>query len=136
MIGTVHIYSSGGKKLGQISRPKEPSEISRGSVLSTKANSTGTLYLAANRYQVDYRNLTYLRRRLWKSLGQQSSQEIDRRSFFASSDSREDLQKPGLLFTYHRAWRIVSSKMMAKCGNHCNLIFQIPPHTGFVLKEI
>ena len=54
--GKIHITRNGGKKWTDIT-PKDLPKYSRVSIIEESIHSPGTLYVAANRYQVDDRQL-------------------------------------------------------------------------------
>ena len=93
--GKVHITRNGGKKWTDIT-PKELPKFSRISIIDESKFNSGTLYLAANRYQVDDREPYVFKT---TDYGKTWTKIIDgiASGHFARA-IREDLQKPGLLY--------------------------------------
>lgn len=93
--GKVHITRNGGKKWTDIT-PKDLPKYSRISIIDESKFNPGTLYLAANRYQVDDREPYVFKT---TNYGKTWTKIIDGISsgHFARA-IREDLQKPGLLY--------------------------------------
>ena len=93
--GKVHITRNGGKKWTDIT-PKELPKFSRISIIDESKFNPGTLYLAANRYQVDDREPYVFKT---TDYGKTWTKIIDgiASGHFARA-IREDLQKPGLLY--------------------------------------
>ena len=93
--GKVHITRNGGKKWTDIT-PKELPKFSRVSIIEESKFSPGTLYLAANRYQVDDRSPYVFKT---TDYGKSWSKIITgiKEGHFARS-IREDLKAPGLLY--------------------------------------
>ncbi len=101
--GKIHITRDGGKKWRDITPPDLP-KYSRVSIIDESQHNPGTLYVAANRYQVDdrqpyvYRTTDY--GKTWKKIVNGIAD-----GHFARA-VREDHVKPGLLFlgTEHGAY--------------------------------
>ncbi len=93
--GKVHITKNGGKKWTDIT-PKELPKFSRVSIIEESKFSPGTLYLAANRYQVDDRSPYVFKT---TNYGQSWTRIVNgiKEGHFARS-IREDLKMPGLLY--------------------------------------
>lgn len=93
--GKVHITRNGGKKWTDIT-PKDLPKYSRISIIDESKFNPGTLYLAANRYQVDDREPYVFKT---TDYGKSWSKIITgiQPGHFARA-IREDLQKPGLLY--------------------------------------
>lgn len=93
--GKVHITRNGGKKWVDIT-PKDLPKFSRISIIDESKFNPGTLYLAANRYQVDDREPYVFKT---TDYGKTWTKIIDGISpgHFARA-IREDLEKPGLLY--------------------------------------
>ena len=93
--GKVHITRNGGKKWTDIT-PKELPKFSRVSIIEESKFSSGTLYLAANRYQVDDRSPYVFKT---TDYGQSWTRIVNgiNEGHFARS-IREDLKMPGLLY--------------------------------------
>lgn len=93
--GKVHITRNGGKKWTDIT-PKDLPKFSRISIIDESKFNPGTLYLAANRYQVDDREPYVFKT---TDYGKTWTKIIDgiKPGHFARA-IREDLQKPGLLY--------------------------------------
>lgn len=101
--GKVHITRDGGKKWKDIT-PDDLPKFSRISIIEESIHNPGTLYLAANRYQVDDRQPYVFRT---TDYGKTWTKIIDgiADGHFARA-VREDHKKPGLLFlaTEHGAY--------------------------------
>lgn len=101
--GKVHITRDGGKKWRDIT-PADLPKYSRVSIIEESIHNPGTLYLAANRYQVDDRQPYVFRT---TDYGKTWTKIIDgiADGHFARA-VREDQKKPGLLFlgTEHGAY--------------------------------
>jgi len=93
--GKVHITRNGGKKWTDIT-PKDLPKFSRISIIDESKFNPGTLYLAANRYQVDDRAPYVFKT---TDYGKTWTKIINgiKPGHFARA-IREDLQKPGLLY--------------------------------------
>ncbi|MDH3708268.1 MAG: glycosyl hydrolase [Cyclobacteriaceae bacterium] len=93
--GKVHITKNGGKKWTDIT-PKELPKFSRVSIIEESKFSPGTLYLAANRYQVDDRSPYVFKT---TDYGQSWTRIVNgiKEGHFARS-IREDLKMPGMLY--------------------------------------
>lgn len=93
--GKVHITRNGGKKWTDIT-PKDLPKFSRISIIDESKFNPGTLYLAANRYQVDDREPYVFKT---TDYGKTWTKIINgiKPGHFARA-IREDLQKPGLLY--------------------------------------
>ncbi len=93
--GKVHITRNGGKKWTDIT-PKDLPKFSRISIIDESKFNPGTLYLAANRYQVDDREPYVFKT---TDYGKSWTKIINgiKPGHFARA-IREDLQKPGLLY--------------------------------------
>ena len=93
--GKVHITRNGGKKWTDIT-PKALPKFSRVSIIEESKFNPGTLYLAANRYQVDDRSPYVFKT---TDYGQSWTKIVDGISegHFARA-IREDLNQPGLLY--------------------------------------
>jgi len=93
--GKVHITRNGGKKWVDIT-PKDLPKFSRISIIDESKFNPGTLYLAANRYQVDDREPYVFKT---SDYGKTWTKIVDgiAPGHFARA-IREDLQKPGLLY--------------------------------------
>lgn len=93
--GKVHITRNGGKRWTDIT-PKELPKYSRISIIDESKFNPGTLYLAANRYQVDDREPYVFKT---TDYGKSWTKIITgiKPGHFARA-IREDLQKPGLLY--------------------------------------
>lgn len=93
--GKVHITRNGGKKWTDIT-PKDLPKFSRISIIDESKFNPGTLYLAANRYQVDDREPYVFKT---TDYGKSWTKIINgiAPGHFARA-IREDLQKPGLLY--------------------------------------
>ncbi len=93
--GKVHITQDGGKNWTDIT-PADLPKFSRISIIDEGKFAPGTLYLAANRYQVDDRQPYVFKT---KDYGKTWTKIIDgiEDGHFARA-IREDLQKPGLLY--------------------------------------
>ncbi len=101
--GKVHITRDGGKKWNDIT-PKDLPKYSRVSIIEESIHNPGTLYIAANRYQVDDRQPYVFRTTDYgKNWTKITSGIAD--GHFARA-VREDYKKPGLLFlaTEHGAY--------------------------------
>lgn len=93
--GKVHITRNGGKRWTDIT-PKDLPKFSRISIIDESKFNPGTLYLAANRYQVDDREPYVFKT---TDYGKTWTKIIDgiAPGHFARA-IREDLEKPGLLY--------------------------------------
>jgi len=93
--GKVHITRNGGKRWTDIT-PKELPKFSRISIIDESKFNPGTLYLAANRYQVDDREPYVFKT---TDYGKSWTKIINgiAPGHFARA-IREDLQKPGILY--------------------------------------
>ena len=93
--GKVHITTNGGKNWKDIT-PKNLPKFSRISIIDESSHNPGTLYLAANRYQVDDRAPYVFRT---ADYGKTWTKIIDgiKDGHFARA-VREDPERPGLLF--------------------------------------
>ncbi|MBO3697286.1 glycosyl hydrolase [Roseivirga sp. E12] len=93
--GKIHITRNGGKRWTDIT-PKDLPKYSRISIIDESKFNPGTLYLAANRYQVDDREPYVFKT---TDYGKTWAKIIDgiEPGHFARA-IREDLQKPGLLY--------------------------------------
>lgn len=93
--GKVHITRNGGKKWSDIT-PKELPKFSRVSIIEESKFNPGTLYLAANRYQVDDRSPYVFKT---TDYGKSWTKIINgiKDGHFARS-IREDLKTPGMLY--------------------------------------
>jgi len=93
--GKVHITRNGGKRWTDIT-PKDLPKFSRISIIDESKFNPGTLYLAANRYQVDDREPYVFKT---TDYGKTWTKIIDgiAQGHFARA-IREDLEKPGLLY--------------------------------------
>lgn len=93
--GKVHITTNGGKNWKEIT-PKDLPKFSRISIIDESRHNPGTLYLAANRYQVDDRAPYVFRT---TDYGKTWAKIINgiKDGHFARA-VREDLVRPGLLF--------------------------------------
>lgn len=101
--GKVHITQNGGKNWKDIT-PKDLPKFSRVSIIEESQHNPGTLYLAANRYQVDDRQPYVFRT---TDYGKTWTKIINgiKDGHFARA-VREDPERPGLLFlgTEHGAY--------------------------------
>ncbi len=101
--GKVHITQNGGKNWKDIT-PKDLPKFSRVSIIEESQHKPGTLYLAANRYQVDDRQPYVFRT---TDFGKTWTKIINgiKDGHFARA-VREDPERPGLLFlgTEHGAY--------------------------------
>lgn len=93
--GKVHITRDGGKKWVDIT-PKELPKFSRISIIDEGKFSPGTLYLAANRYQVDDRQPYVFKTTDYGKTWTKIISGIEDGHFARAV--REDLKKPGLLY--------------------------------------
>ena len=93
--GKVHITRNGGKKWVDIT-PKDLPKYSRISIIDESKFNPGTLYLAANRYQVDDREPYVFKTTDYGKTWTKIINGIAPGHF--SRAIREDLQKPGLLY--------------------------------------
>jgi len=93
--GKVHITRNGGKKWTDIT-PKELPKFSRISIIEESKFNPGTLYLAANRYQVDDRAPYVFKTTDYGKTWTKIITGIKTGHFARAI--REDLQKPGLLY--------------------------------------
>lgn len=93
--GKIHITRNGGKKWEDITPPDLP-KFSRVSIIDESKHNPGTLYIAANRYQVDDREPYVFRTR---DYGKSWTKIITgvKKGHFARA-VREDPVRPGLLF--------------------------------------
>ncbi|MEQ9415228.1 MAG: glycosyl hydrolase, partial [Cyclobacteriaceae bacterium] len=101
--GKVHITQNGGKSWKDIT-PKELPKFSRVSIIDESVHKPGTLYLAANRYQVDDRQPYVFRTTDYGKTWTKIITGIKDGHFARSV--REDPERPGLLFlgTEHGAY--------------------------------
>lgn len=101
--GKVHITQNGGKNWKDIT-PKELPKFSRVSILDESRHRPGTLYLAANRYQVDDRQPYVFRTTDYGKTWTKIVNGIKDGHFARAV--REDTERPGLLFlgTEHGAY--------------------------------
>lgn len=101
--GKVHITQNGGKNWKDIT-PKELPKFSRVSILDESRHRPGTLYLAANRYQVDDRQPYVFRTTDYGKTWTKITNGIKDGHFARAV--REDTERPGLLFlgTEHGAY--------------------------------
>lgn len=101
--GKVHITTNGGKNWKDIT-PKDLPKFSRISIIDESRHNPGTLYLAANRYQVDDRQPYVFRTTDYGKTWTKIINGIQDGHFARAI--REDIQKPGLLFlaTEHGAY--------------------------------
>ena len=93
--GRVHITKNGGKKWVDIT-PKDLPKFSRISIIDESKFNPGTLYLAANRYQVDDREPYVFKTTDYGKTWTKITNGIASGHFARAI--REDLQKPGLLY--------------------------------------
>lgn len=93
--GKVHITRNGGKKWVDIT-PKDLPKYSRISIIDESKFNPGTLYLAANRYQVDDREPYVFKTTDYGKTWTKIINGIAPGHFARAI--REDLQKPGLLY--------------------------------------
>jgi photosystem II stability/assembly factor-like uncharacterized protein len=93
--GKVHITRNGGKKWTDIT-PKDLPKYSRISIIDESKFNPGTLYLAANRYQVDDREPYVFKTTDYGKTWTKIITGIQPGHFARAI--REDLQKPGLLY--------------------------------------
>ena len=93
--GKVHITRNGGKKWTDITPPDLP-KFSRISIIDESLHNPGTLYLAANRYQVDDRQPYVFKTSDYGKTWTKIINGIADGHFARAI--REDLQKPGLLY--------------------------------------
>lgn len=93
--GKVHITRNGGKKWTDIT-PKDLPKFSRISIIDESKFNPGTLYLAANRYQVDDREPYVFKTTDYGNTWTKIINGIQPGHFTRAI--REDLQKPGLLY--------------------------------------
>lgn len=93
--GKVHITRNGGKKWTDIT-PKDLPKFSRISIIDESKFNPGTLYLAANRYQVDDREPYVFKTTDYGKSWTKIVNGIESGHFARAI--REDLQKPGLLY--------------------------------------
>lgn len=93
--GKVHITRNGGKKWTDITPPNLP-KFSRISIIDESLHNPGTLYLAANRYQVDDRQPYVFKTSDYGKTWTKIINGIEDGHFARAI--REDLQKPGLLY--------------------------------------
>lgn len=93
--GKVHITRNGGKRWTDIT-PKELPKYSRISIIDESKFNPGTLYLAANRYQVDDREPYVFKTTDYGKSWTKIIAGIQPGHFARAI--REDLQKPGLLY--------------------------------------
>ena len=93
--GKVHITRNGGKKWVDIT-PKELPKFSRISIIDESKFNPGTLYLAANRYQVDDREPYVFKTTDYGKTWVKIISGIESGHFARAI--KEDLQKPGLLY--------------------------------------
>ncbi len=93
--GKVHITRNGGKKWVDIT-PKDLPKFSRISIIDESKFNPGTLYLAANRYQVDDREPYVFKTTDYGKTWTKIITGIAPGHFARAI--REDLQKPGLLY--------------------------------------
>lgn len=101
--GKVHITRNGGKNWQDITPPSLP-KYSRVSIIDESKHNPGTLYLAANRYQVDDREPYVFRTRDYGKTWTKIIEGIEAGHFARAV--REDPIRPGLLFlgTEHGAY--------------------------------
>ncbi|MCE7995519.1 MAG: glycosyl hydrolase [Roseivirga sp.] len=93
--GKVHITRNGGKRWTDIT-PKELPKFSRISIIDESKFNAGTLYLAANRYQVDDREPYVFKTTDYGKSWTKITTGIQPGHFARAI--REDLKKPGLLY--------------------------------------
>ena len=93
--GKVHITRNGGKKWTDITPPDLP-KFSRISIIDESLHNPGTLYLAANRYQVDDRQPYVFKTSDYGKTWTKIINGIADGHFARAI--REDLEKPGLLY--------------------------------------
>jgi hypothetical protein len=93
--GKVHITRDGGKNWADIT-PKDLPKFSRISIIDEGKFKPGTLYLAANRYQVDDRQPYVFKTEDYGKSWTKIITGIEEGHFARAI--REDLQKPGLLY--------------------------------------
>lgn len=93
--GKVHITRNGGKKWTDITPPDLP-KFSRISIIDESLHNPGTLYLAANRYQVDDRQPYVFKTSDYGKTWTKIITGIADGHFARAI--REDLEKPGLLY--------------------------------------
>ena len=93
--GKVHITRNGGKKWTDIT-PKDLPKFSRVSIIDESLHNPGTLYLAANRYQVDDRQPYVFKTKDFGKTWTKITTGIKDGHFARAI--REDLQQPGLLY--------------------------------------
>lgn len=93
--GKVHITRNGGKRWTDIT-PKDLPKFSRVSIIDESKFNPGTLYLAANRYQVDDREPYVFKTTDYGKTWTKIINGIASGHFARAI--REDLQKPGLLY--------------------------------------
>ena len=101
--GKIHITRDGGKKWNDIT-PKDLPKYSRVSIIEESIHNPGTLYVAANRYQVDDRQPYVFRTTDYGKTWTKITAGIADGHFARAV--REDHKKPGLLFlaTEHGAY--------------------------------
>lgn len=93
--GKIHITTNGGKKWTDIT-PKELPKFSRVSIIEESKFNPGTLYVAANRYQVDDREPYVFKTTDYGKTWTKIINGIAPGHFARAI--REDLEKPGLLY--------------------------------------
>ncbi len=93
--GKIHITRNGGKRWTDIT-PKDLPKFSRVSIIEESKFNPGTLYVAANRYQVDDREPYVFKTTDYGKTWTKITNGIQSGHFARAI--REDLQKPGLLY--------------------------------------